>query len=223
MKTAMILAAGRGKRMQPLTDHCPKPLLKVGGKPLIVWHIEKLKRMGVTDIVINVAWLPQQVISTLGGGERWGVNIHYSEEPEGGLETAGGIVRALPMLGDAPFIVVNGDIWTDFDFQRFPELPSDELAHLVLVENPSHNESGDFGLVQNKVVNSGARYTFSGMSVLRPELFTGITDSFLALKPIFDQAITGGYVSGQLYQGAWTDVGTPERLQAINASIEESE
>jgi len=171
---AMILAAGLGTRMRPLTDKTPKPLLKVGGIPLIVWHIERLAHDGYTDIVINIAHLGYQIPEALGDGSQWGVNITYSDEQEeGALESAGGIVKALPLLGDGTFAVVNGDVWTDYDFQDHRRLADGILAHLVLVPNPEHNPQGDFALEDNKVVDA-KKYTFSGIGYYSPKLFEGV-------------------------------------------------
>lgn len=221
---AMILAAGRGKRMRPLTDTCPKPLLKVAGKALIVWHIEKLAAMGIRYIVINVAWLADELMKTLGDGSQYGVEIHYSMESEQGLETAGGIMKALPLLGDEPFLVVNGDVWTDFDFKSLPQFLGSNLGHLVLVNNPMHNLDGDFALDNNgMVVNDTERFTFSGVSVLSPLLFDGFNEKVLALKPVFEQAILSRQLRGQVYSGQWADVGTPERLKELDQAIRGSQ
>jgi len=215
---AMILAAGRGERMRPLTDHTPKPLLEAGGKPLIVHHIERLAAAGVREIVINHAHLGEQIEAALGDGARWGVHIHYS--PEGkALETGGGIFRALPLLGPAPFLVVNGDIWTDLEFSQL-HLPEGLLAHLVLVENPPHNPNGDFALAQRFVLSQGEpRYTFSGIGVYRPDLFRDCQPGAFPLAPLLRSAMDVGLVSGELYSGHWSDVGTPARLQALDRML----
>jgi len=215
---AMILAAGRGERMRPLTDHTPKPLLEAGGKPLIVHHIERLAAAGVREIVINHAHLGEQIEAALGDGARWGVHIHYS--PEGkALETGGGIFRALPLLGPAPFLVVNGDIWTDLEFSQL-HLPEGLLAHLVLVENPPHNPNGDFALAQRFVLSQGEpRYTFSGIGVYRPDLFRDCQPGAFPLAPLLRRAMDVGLVSGELYSGHWSDVGTPARLQALDRML----
>lgn len=216
---AMILAAGSGTRMRPLTDATPKPLLEVGGIPLIVWHIERLAHDGFTDIVINIAHLGYQIPQALGDGSEWGVNITYSDEQEeGGLETAGGIVKALPLLGDEPFLVVNGDIWTDYDFQDHRKLAEGMLAHLVLVSNPEHNPEGDFALVNNKVVDAKS-YTFSGIGYYSPKLFEGVPYGKSALAPLLRAAMKEGRVTGELYEGEWLDIGTPERLELLNAQL----
>lgn len=215
----MILAAGAGTRMSPLTDTTPKPLLKVGGIPLIVWHLERLAHDGFTDIVINIAHLGYQIPQALGDGSEWGVNITYSDEQkEGGLETAGGIVKALPLLGDEPFLVVNGDIWTDYDFQDHRKLAEGMLAHLVLVPNPDHNPEGDFALVNNKVVDAKS-YTFSGIGYYSPKLFEGVPYGKSALAPLLRAAMKEGKVTGELYEGEWLDIGTPERLELLNAQL----
>ncbi|MCX7626921.1 MAG: nucleotidyltransferase family protein [Methylophilaceae bacterium] len=218
---AMILAAGRGERMRPLTDHTPKPLLCIGGKPLIVWHIENLAKAGFRELVINHAHLGQQIESALGNGARFGVSIRYSPEREA-LETAGGIANALPLLDDAPFVVVNGDIFTDYDFARLrhawqPGL----LAWLVLVDNPAHHPEGDFALLGDRVMTHGAsKHTFSGIGIYHPDLFVGIVPGSKArLAPLLRSAIGSGKVGGELYGGRWVDVGTPQRLAALDESL----
>ena len=216
---AMILAAGLGTRMRPLTDKTPKPLLKIGGIPLIVWHIERLAHDGFTDIVINIAHLGYQIPDALGDGSQWGVNITYSDEQEeGALESAGGIVKALPLLGDDPFVVVNGDVWTDYDFQDHRKLADGILAHLVLVPNPEHNPEGDFALEDNKVVDA-KQYTFSGIGYYSPKLFEGLPYGKNALAPLLRVAMKEGKVTGELYEGEWLDIGTPERLELLNAQL----
>ena len=216
---AMILAAGLGTRMRPLTDKTPKPLLKVGGIPLIVWHIERLAHDGFTDIVINIAHLGYQIPEALGDGSEWGVNISYSDEQEeGALESAGGIVKALPLLGDDPFVVVNGDVWTDYDFQDHRKLADGILAHLVLVPNPEHNPEGDFALEDNKVVDA-KQYTFSGIGYYSSKLFEGVFYGKSALAPLLRAAMKEGKVTGELYEGEWLDIGTPERLELLNAQL----
>jgi MurNAc alpha-1-phosphate uridylyltransferase len=215
----MILAAGLGTRMRPLTDTTPKPLLKVGGMPLIVWHIERLAHDGFTDIVINIAHLGYKIPEALGDGSEWGVNITYSDEQEeGALESAGGIVKALPLLGDEPFMVINGDIWSDYDFQDHRKLGKGILAHLVLVPNPEHNPEGDFSLVGNRVIDAKS-YTFSGIGYYSPKLFEGIPYGKSALAPLLRAAIKEGKVTGELYEGEWLDIGTPERLSLLNTQL----
>jgi len=218
---AMILAAGRGERMRPLTDHTPKPLLQVGGKPLIVWHLQNLARAGFTDIVINHAHLGDMIEAVLGDGSRHGVSIRYSAEGEA-LETAGGIAKALPLLGAEPFLVVNGDIWCDADFAPLRRQPAPGmLAHLLLVDNPPQHPHGDFVLEQGKLVaTDGARLTFSGIGVYRPQLFDGIASGSKArLAPLLQAAIAEGRVSAEHYHGRWVDVGTPARLLALDQEL----
>ena len=215
---AMILAAGRGERMRPLTDVTPKPLLEVGGKALIVWQIERLARRGFREIVINVAHLGGQIMEALGDGSKWGVSIAYSDERgEGALESAGGIVKALPLLGKEPFLVVNADVWCDCGFDPAFDLKG-ASAHLLLVPNPLHNPGGDFGLEGHKVTND-RRCTFSGIGYYAPELFETLPYGKAALAPLLRSAIEAGRVSGELYEGEWVDVGTPERLQQLNERI----
>lgn len=229
---AMILAAGRGKRLRPLTDTTPKPLITLNGKPLIEYHLEKLADLGVRQVVINQAWLGEQLPAKLGGGERFGLEIVYSPEPEGGLETAGGIIQALPLLTEngknlAPFLVINGDVFTDYSFADLPtQLPENILAHLVLVPTPAYKAAGDFGLQalqgeqtaknlpQPGLVVPTGEHTFAGISLLRPELLQDIAVGFIPLAPILRQAMENQQVSGELFQGVWQDIGTPERLAA---------
>lgn len=217
----MILAAGRGERMRPLTDRTPKPLLGVGGKPLIVWHIERLVRAGLSDIVINHAWLGEQIEAALGDGSRFGARIHYSRETSA-LETAGGIVLALPLLGAGPFLVVNGDVYTDFDFASLAAMTlNGRLAHLVLIDNPAHHPQGDFALNGGTVAEDGAaRLTFSGIGLYHPALFDGLVPGARApLAPLLRRAMREGRVSGVHFQGRWVDVGTAERLADLDASL----
>lgn len=215
----MILAAGRGERMRPLTDRTPKPLLPVAGKPLIVWHLERLARAGIHDIVINHAHLGEQIEVLLGDGAAWGVQIQYSTEPAGALETAGGIANALPLLGNEPFLVINGDIFCDWDFGH--ARPCNQLAHLILVDNPLHHPAGDFTLVDQKVgIGGTAQLTFSGIGIYRPELFAGIVCGQSAkLAPLLHEAITAGRISGEHHHGRWVDVGTPERLATLDVEL----
>jgi MurNAc alpha-1-phosphate uridylyltransferase len=222
---AMILAAGRGERMRPLTDRTPKPLLPVAGKPLIVWHLERLARTGFREIVINHAHLGDQIEALLGDGDAWGVAIRYSVEPAGALETAGGIANALPLLTNEqetePFLVVNGDIFCDWDFVRArTALPADALAHLVLVDNPPHHLSGDFSLANGRVGADTPKLTFSGIGIYRADLFAGIERGKPAkLAPLLHAAIAACKVSGERHTGRWVDVGTPERLAALDAEL----
>lgn len=226
---AMILAAGLGTRMRPLTDHLPKPLLEVGGKPLVLWHIEALARAGITDLVINTAWLGDKLEAALGDGQRYGVSIRWSHEGEP-LETAGGVVKALPLLGTSPFLVVNGDIWLRYDFRALSQrlAAMDGQAHLVLVNNPAHNLRGDFALEADRitpattlqVANDGEhRFTFAGLSVLHPDLFAGLPEGKRALAPLLREAIAAGRVTGEYFPGPWVDVGTPERLAELDRQI----
>jgi MurNAc alpha-1-phosphate uridylyltransferase len=216
---AMILAAGRGERMRPLTDHAPKPLLKVGGKALIVWHIERLAAAGFNDIVINHAHLGEQIEVALGNGSQWGVRIQYSPEKIA-LETAGGIANAMPLLGNSPFLVVNGDVYTDIDFGALRLAPPN-LAHLVMVNNPPQHAAGDFTLCNGKLSVEGTeKLTFSGVGVYEPSLFAGIVRGEAAkLAPLLKVAMAQGLVSGTHHQGAWHDIGTPERLQALDSQL----
>ncbi|MBL8447779.1 MAG: nucleotidyltransferase family protein [Zoogloeaceae bacterium] len=217
----MILAAGRGERMRPLTDHCPKPLLPAGGKPLIVWHIERLRAAGITNLVINHAHLGPQLEAALGNGGDLGVRIAWSRE-DVALETAGGIRQALPLLGDAPFLVVNGDIFTDLDFAPLAQLPlGDDIAHLVLVTNPPHHPEGDFVLTRGRVAHQGRpRLTFSGVGVYHPQLFSGLPSGEpIKLAPLLRTAMAADRVGGQVHRGLWLDIGTPERLAELDARL----
>ncbi|MEA3374383.1 MAG: nucleotidyltransferase family protein [Campylobacterota bacterium] len=217
---AMILAAGRGERMRPLTDHLPKPLLEVDGKPLIVWQIEKLAASGFKEIIINIAHLGFMIPETLGDGSQWGVNITYSDEQEkGALESAGGIIKALPLLGDEPFLVVNGDVWSDYGFNPLFDL-EDDLAHLVLVENPEHNLKGDFVLESNRLSGKGdVKQTFSGIGYYSPKLFQDLNYGKQPLAPLLRKAIDQNQISGELYEGEWRDIGTPQRLAELNEMV----
>jgi len=216
---AMILAAGRGERLRPLTDTIPKPLIEVAGKPLIQYHIERLRDAGMTDIVINTAWLADSIHDMLGDGSRFGVSISYSDEGTA-LETAGGIIRALPHLGDGPFLVVNGDIWCDYDFTSLPVMAADKLAHLVLVDNPQHNPAGDFAIEHGLIRNHAASMlTYSGIGMYRKALFEGQPAGPLPLAPILREMADQGLVSGEHYGGRWTDVGTIERLEELDTSL----
>lgn len=212
---ALILAAGRGERMRPLTDHTPKPLLRAGGLALIEYHLSALVGAGFTDIVINHAHLGAQIEQALGDGRGYGARIRYSAESEA-LETGGGIFNALPLLGDAPFLVVNGDIWTDYPFGRLLARPA-ELAHIVLVGNPPQHPCGDFALDGDRVCEQGKpMLTFSGIGVYRPQLFNGCTPGKFPLAPLLRRAMAQGALSGEYYAGRWFDVGTPQRLQQLD-------
>jgi len=214
---AMILAAGRGERMRPLTDTLPKPLLEVADKPLIVYHIEKLVEAGFEEIIINIAHLGYKIPESLGDGSAWNVKITYSDEQdEGALESAGGIIKALPLLGDESFLVVNGDVFCDYNFDAHFNL-GDKLAHLILVANPPHNQEGDFGLKESVVFNEEKlKYTFSGIGYYNPLLFKNLEVSKLALAPILRENIEKKKISGELFCGTWHDIGTPQRLEEIN-------
>lgn len=228
---ALIFAAGLGERMRPLTDTTPKPLLSVSGKRLIEWHLEKIAALGIDEVVINTSWLAGQFPATLGDGERWGLRIVYSHEGETPLETGGGMWNALPLLGDAPFLLVNGDIWTDFDFARLPRDP-DGLAHLVMVDRPAHATHGDFALDADDCVRAdGAhRLTYAGLGVYRPQLLDGweqvVDASYVAdgkpkfqLAPILRSHMGDGLIRGEHHRGRWTDVGTPQRLAQLDAEL----
>ncbi|MFD2165238.1 N-acetylmuramate alpha-1-phosphate uridylyltransferase MurU [Thalassotalea euphylliae] len=221
---AMILAAGRGERMKPLTDSTPKPLLSVNGKSLIEYHIERLASLGIRDIVINCAWLAEQFPERLGDGQKFGVNIHYSVESEGALETAGGIAKALPMLGNEPFLVINGDIFLLPHLLILPTLAQGNLAHLFLVDNPEHNVSGDFaiknGMLSNLNEEVEQSYTFSGIALYHPTFFDTISgQEKIALGPMLRQGAERGVISAELLKGEWTDVGTPARLEELNKQL----
>jgi len=211
---AMILAAGRGERLRPLTDSLPKPLIEVGGKPLIVHHLERLAAAGVVDVVINLGWLGEQIPTALGDGSRWGLSIRYSQEPPGALETAGGIVHALPLLGESPFLVISGDVMTDYPLSRLVGFKPSRLGHLVMVDNPAHHPGGDFGLAGERLTMDGdQRFTFSGIGVFSPDWFRDLEPGRRALRPLFEQAIADGRLSAEFYGGYWSDIGTIERLE----------
>ena len=225
---AMILAAGKGTRLRPLTLEIPKPLVKVGSQPLIVWHIRALKAAGITDITINVSWLADKLMDTLGDGSQFGVKLHWSLEEGEPLETAGGIFQALQTgkLQDAPFILVNSDIWSTFDFSQLTnyELSADQRAHLLLIDNPEHNNSGDFainnGLASEQAIGDADKYTFAGISVMSPRLVDGLmTGQPAALAPLLKQAMLKFQVTAEVMTDNWIDVGTPERLEQVNRFI----
>jgi MurNAc alpha-1-phosphate uridylyltransferase len=221
---AMLLAAGKGERMRPLTDATPKPLLPAGGKPVVAWLLERLAEAGFEELVLNHAQLGWMIEAALGDGARFGVRIHYSHEPEA-LETAGGIANAMPLLGDAPFLAVNADLHTDFPFARLRSaLNDDALAHLVLVDNPPHHLGGDFALADGRVANAGAPLlTFSGIGVYRPALFAAVARGTRApLAPLLREAAARGRVTGERFGGRWLDIGTPERLAALDAELRAS-
>ncbi len=217
----MILAAGRGERMRPLTDTTPKPLLRAGGKMLIEYHLERLARAGIDEVVINHAHLGDQIVAALGDGSRWDVSIHYSAEPPGALETGGGIFQALPLLGDGPFLVINGDVWLEGLALEQLTSPPTSLAHLLLIPNPPHNPDGDFFLRGDRVANQapGRRLTFSGVGLYHPRLFEGRQGGAFALAPLLREAAEAGEVTGQPHAGEWMDIGTPARLAALNRKL----
>lgn len=211
----MLLAAGRGERMRPLTDRTPKPLLEVRGKPLITHHLERLAVAGVREVVINLAWLGEQIRAAIGDGQRFGLSVRYTEEPPGALETGGGIFQALPWLGDGPFLVVNADVFTDVDFGHL-RLPSQAWAHLLLVPNPPQHPAGDFGLDGGYVTEDpGPRWTYSGIGLYTRALFDDCRPGRFPLKPLLQRAIRARRLSGEIYEGCWSDVGTAERLAAL--------
>jgi MurNAc alpha-1-phosphate uridylyltransferase len=227
---AFILAAGRGERMRPLTDHTPKPLLMAGGKPLIAWHLERLAAAGFREVVINYAHLGSLIEQTLGDGSQWGLHIQYSPEPPGALETAGGIATALPLLGDKPFLVVNGDVYCAFDFGHFSGSTAAGTkppwgaagAHLVMVANPAHHSGGDFSLDGERVIYANAEQTltYAGIGVFSPSFFAGVQPgTVMKLRPLLDAAIAAGTLTGERFAGRWVDVGTPQRLAELDQEL----
>ena len=225
---AMILAAGKGTRLRPLTLETPKPLVEVGGQPLIVWHIKALQAAGITDITINVSWLADKLMDTLGDGSQYGVTLHWSVEDDEPLETAGGIFQALQTgkLRDEPFILVNSDVWTTYDFAQLQDytLSADQRAHLLLIDNPEHNDGGDFainnGLASENPVGDADKYTFAGISVMSPRLVDGlVTGQPAALAPLLKQAMIKFQITAEVIKDNWIDVGTPERLEQVNDFI----
>lgn len=245
---ALVFAAGRGERMRPLTEHTPKPLLEAGGKPLIVWHLEKLAALGVREVVVNTSWLADRFHPVLGDGGHWGLRLHYVYEGPEPLETGGGMLNALPLLGDAPFLAIAADVWSDVDFRTLPREPTG-LAHLLMVANPKHHGGGDFvlggdgvlrpapegktvGMLPGAAVTTApALLTFSGIGIYRHGFLDGWREAVGAapgaddtpprfkLRPLFDVAIARGAITGQRHDGRWTDVGTPERLVALDAAL----
>jgi N-acetyl-alpha-D-muramate 1-phosphate uridylyltransferase len=214
----MLLAAGRGERLRPITDTLPKPLVEIAGKPLIVYHLEALARAGIGEVVINLSWLGERIRATLGDGSRQGVRIAYSEEGPVPLETGGGIYRALPLLGPDPFLVVNSDVWTDIDFSRVLTLEEGVEARLLLAPNPPHHPRGDFGLEGDLVVEREAdRFTYTGIGVYRPAFFTGCVPGKFPLLPLLKRAIAARRLRGEVYRGEWLDIGSPERLAWLDA------
>lgn len=231
---ALILAAGRGERMRPLTEHTPKPLLAAGGQRLIEWHLDKLAALGIGEVVINTSHLADQFPAALGDGSRWGLHLHYAYEGPEPLETGGGMLHALPLLGTGPFLVVNGDIWTDFDFARLPDQPRGD-AHLVLVDNPPHHPQGDFVLRDDGTLDAAAdaaRLTFAGIGMFRPGLLddwrtcvpqaAGEARPMFALRPLLEAGMRRAAITGMHHRGAWTDVGTPQRLAALDAALNDA-
>jgi len=217
---AMILAAGRGERLRPLTDTVPKPLAELGGKPLIEYHLDSLARAGFREVVINQGHLGNQLPAVLGDGSRWGIRIHWSDEQPEALETGGGIFQALPLLGTGPFLVVNGDLWTDFPFARLRAVKC-EWAHLVMVPNPTHNPSGDFALAGARIYEDGpTKLTFSGIAVYHPKLFADCRPGKFSVVPLLRTAMREHLVTGERYAGIWDDVGTLERLAALRQSMQ---
>ncbi len=220
---AFILAAGRGERMRPLTDHTPKPLLCAGGKPLIVWHLERLAASGFREVVINLAHLGEQIVAALGDGRQFGLAIRYSPEPPGALETAGGIAKALPLLGREPFLVVNGDVWCDWDFRRAHAL-ADRHAHLIFVDNPPQHAGGDFCLDGERVRYAssgiGPTLTYAGTGVFSADFFAGVmVGTVMKMRPLLDAGIAQGIITGERHSGRWVDVGTPERLTELDHEL----
>jgi len=215
----MLLAAGRGERMRPITDSRPKPLVTVGGRALIAWHLLALARAGVHEVVINLSWLGEQLRAALGDGRDFGVRISWSEEGPVPLETGGGIFRAVPLLGPDPFLVVNADIWTDIDFARLALAP-EAHAQLVLIPNPPHHPRGDFVLAGDRVLNGEhERFTYSGVGLYRPEFFHDCSPGRFPLLPLLNRAIAADRVRGELHRGRWCDVGTPERLAQLEERL----
>jgi MurNAc alpha-1-phosphate uridylyltransferase len=216
---AMVLAAGRGERMRPITDKLPKPLVPVAGKPLIVYHLERLAAAGVRDVVVNLSWLGDQIRAALGDGREYRLSISYSQEPAEPLETGGGIFKALPLLGPGPFLVVNGDTWSDIDYSCLA-LEDGANGRIVLVPNPTHNLRGDFGVEGDVVVDRETdRFTYSGVGVYRPEFFDGCSPGRFPMLPLLKRAIAARVLRGEVHLGEWCDVGTPERLATLDADV----
>jgi len=229
---AMILAAGKGTRLRPLTLETPKPLVEVAGQPLIVWHIRALQAAGITDITVNASWLADKLMDTLGDGSQYGVKLHWSVEDDEPLETAGGIFQALQSgkLKDEPFILVNSDVWTTYDFSQLTDytLGADQCAHLLLIDNPEHNNGGDFainnGLASEQPVGDADKYTFAGISVMSPKLVEGLVSGQpAALAPLLKQAMIKFQITAEVTTDNWIDVGTPERLTQVNEFIEQND
>ncbi len=216
---AMILAAGRGEQLRPLTDHTPKPMVEVAGQPLIFHHLDRLAASGFKKIVINLGHLGEQIKRAVGEGDQWGINIAYSQEPDGALETGGGISNALPLLGQTPFMLVNGDIYCDFDFTRLRSIKCD-YAHLVLVPDPPWKKEGDFSLQKGKIHNCGdTKHTYSGIAVYHPRFFDSAPTGKWSVVPLLRETVDKQLVTGELHQGLWHDAGTPDRLKAIGLRV----
>lgn len=220
---AMILAAGLGTRMRPLTDHCPKPLLEVGGKALIVHHLERLAAAGIREVVINVSYRAEQIMTALDQGEAFGLRIHWSEEHTP-LETGGGIHQALSLLGSAPFVLINGDVWSDIDLSQLGRIAEGDLARLVMVDNPEHHPAGDFHLdAQGKLhAEASPRLTYSGIALIEPALVAAHEPGCFPLAPLLREAMSQGRVSGHHHRGRWVDVGTPQRLRTLDDSLRQA-
>ena len=217
---AILLAAGRGERLRPITDTVPKPLVRIAGRALIEYHLENLVRAGIGEAVINLSWLGGQIRAALGAGERFGLAIRYSEEGPVPLETGGGIARALPLLGSEPFLVVNADVWTDLEFAALRQLPAGADASIVLAPNPEHHPEGDFALRDGRVLEASAdRLTYTGIGLYRPEFFTGWPAERFPLRPLLRRAIAAGRLHGQVHRGEWYDAGSPERLAWLDAHV----
>ncbi|MDA8348965.1 MAG: nucleotidyltransferase family protein [Pseudomonadota bacterium] len=217
---AMVLAAGRGERLRPLTDTVPKPLVPLAGRMLIEYHLEKLARAGIGEVVINLSWLGERIRAALGTGARYGLQIRYSEEGPVPLETGGGIAAALGLLGAEPFLVVNADVWTDLEFAALGPLPPEALASIVLAPNPEHHPRGDFALCEETVLEQGeTRFTYTGIGIYRPAFFAGCPEGRFALLPLLRRAIAAGRLRGQVYRGEWFDVGSPQRLAWLDAHV----
>lgn len=217
----MLLAAGRGERLRPITDTLPKPLVEVAGRPLIAYHLEALARAGIRDVVVNLSWLGERIRAALGGGERYGLRIVYSEEGPEPLETGGGIFRALPLLGPRPFLVVNADIWTDMDFGRCLALEDEADARIVLAPNPTHHPRGDFGVDDDGIVveRDSDRFTYTGVGLYRPEFFAGCRPGKFPLLPLLKRAIAARRLRGEVFRGEWHDAGSTERLARLDAHL----
>jgi MurNAc alpha-1-phosphate uridylyltransferase len=217
----MLMAAGRGERLRPITATVPKPLVEVAGKPLIAYHLEALARAGIRHVVINLSWLGERIRTAVGDGERYGLHIAYSDEGSEPLETGGGILRALPLLGPRPFLVVNADIWTDMDFARCMRLDGDADACIVLAPNPMHHPQGDFGVDADGLVveREGERFTYTGIGVYRPEFFAGCRPGKFPLLPLLKRAIAARRLRGEVFRGEWHDAGSPERLAWLDAYV----